>query len=68
MRLREILLQERARGLPLEARRLHALMGERCEPEQLAPLPPSLPARALPMDVPPPIRLGLVVRPRCPNP
>jgi hypothetical protein len=40
VRLREILLQERARGLPLEARRLQALVGDLCEHEQLALLPP----------------------------
>jgi len=40
VRLREILLQERARGLPLEARRLQALVGDLCEQEQLALVPP----------------------------
>jgi len=40
LRLREILLQERARGLPLEARRLQALVGDLCEQEQLALVPP----------------------------
>jgi len=40
VRLREILLQERARVLPLEARRLQALVGDLCEHEQLALVPP----------------------------
>jgi hypothetical protein len=40
VRLREILLQDRARGLPLEARRLQALVGDLCEQEQLALVPP----------------------------
>ena len=40
VRLRAILLQERARGLPLEARRLQALVGDLCEQEQLALVPP----------------------------
>ncbi|MCX5956437.1 MAG: hypothetical protein NTW51_08520 [Cyanobacteria bacterium] len=40
VRLREILLQERARGLLLEARRLQALVGDLCEHEQLALVPP----------------------------
>ena len=40
VRLREILLQERARGLPLAARRLQALVGDLCEQEQLALVPP----------------------------
>lgn len=40
VRLREILLQERARGLPLEARRLQGLVGDLCEQEQLALVPP----------------------------
>jgi len=39
-RLREILLQERARGLLLEARRLQAWAGDLCEHEQLALVPP----------------------------
>ena len=40
VRLREILLQERARVLPLEARCLQALVGDLCEHEQLALVPP----------------------------
>jgi len=40
VRLREILLQERARLLPLEVRRLQALVGDLCEHEQLALVPP----------------------------
>ena len=40
VRLREILLKERARVLPLEARRLQALVGDLCEHEQLALVPP----------------------------
>ena len=40
VRLREILLQERARVLPLEARRLQALVGDLCEHEQRALVPP----------------------------
>ena len=40
VRLREILLQERARVLPLEVRRLQALVGDLCEHEQLALVPP----------------------------
>ena len=39
-RRRQILLQERARGLPLEARRLQALVGDLCEQEQAALVPP----------------------------
>ncbi len=40
VRLREILLQERARVLPLEARRLQALVGDLCEHEQRVLVPP----------------------------
>jgi hypothetical protein len=39
-RLRVILLQDRARGMPQEPRRLQALVGDLCEHEQLALVPP----------------------------